>query len=40
VQPSFASRLVMAHVDRFVVDVRVVAAEAGDLLSQSHLHVL
>jgi len=35
VQPRLAGRIVVPDVDRLVVDVRVVAAEAIDLLGQS-----
>ena len=38
-QPGLASRVVMANVDGFLVDVGVVAAEASDLLRQSGLGV-
>lgn len=37
-QPGLVSRIVVARVDRFIVDVGIVAAEAGDFLSQSSMH--
>ena len=38
-QPGLTRRIVVPRVDGFVVDVRIVAAEASDLLDQSGVSV-
>jgi len=39
VQPRLASRIVVVGLDHFIVDVRIVATEPGDLLSQARMGV-